>query len=449
MSTSESDLATAAPSSLVEPARILDDPRWERSALGPFVRRGRSRLFSQLRGSAPNLDVVPTLLRAYDGVPYYQALFRRLALGRDDLRDPRAFAAIPPTTRAELAREGIAPFLFHPIRPSDEALFARAWLGRTSGSTGAPVAYLRDPRTVAWFCAFLDFTLAYTRRREFEPRSPRGVLLLDTLGHRPEYDVALPLLHGVRLSKRSITRGDRALRETLLELRPRIVTGDPDSLAPLARLDLPPRARPSLVLSGAFALPSSLRQAIAEATGAAVVEYYATQEISVVGLSCRLGQGFHLLSGATHVSTTSGELLLTPVAAPSFTLIRYAPGDLGELSALSGACACGLRGPLITALLGRTNVHFVTPTGSTFAPGPLAPLLARLPVREHVLEQLTVDRYVLRVSEGRALATEHVAEIERRLSELAGATVELLAEHVTRALHPVGEKPKPYVAMKP
>ncbi len=423
---------------LVTPPSLIDDPSWERATLGPFVTRARRALRRQLSSGRPRIDLRATLERAYRTVPFYQERFRAAGIGLRDLDAPNILTFLPPTRRADLAA-GIAPFLSMPVEP-----FAldRGWLGRTSGSTGEPLSYLRDPRTLAWFWAFVDFALGYAgraRARRMTTRRSPCVVLLDALEHMPEYDAALPLFHRARYAKRSSARPD--LAQELARLDPTVITGDPESLAVLATLD--PAPRPALVLSSAFPLPSASRDAIAAATDAAVLEYYATQETSVIGVGCRLGHGFHALSTACvfEISAT-GELLVTPTHNPSFVLLRYAPGDLGTV--VDDACACGLSGPRIATLHGRTHVRFLGERGE-FAAGLLGPLLARLPVVEHQLAQIGLGRFVLRVrGTVRDLAlTRDGAAIELRLRELAGAASLSVVE--VAAIPRRGPKPEPFV----
>jgi phenylacetate-CoA ligase len=431
-------------SGLVVPPRLLVDPAWERTFLGGTVRRARKLLAEQLLGgAAPRLGVTKVIERAYDSVPFWQRRFAELAIGRRELRDPRAFDALPLLRRAELGREGVAPFLVHPL---EAIVLSRGWMGRTSGSTGAPVDYFRDPRTIAWFWAFLDAALAYARRPPLRRGSARvGVVLLDAIRHMPEYEARLPLLHGARFAKRSID-DERRLGPELCALRPRIVTGDPDALAVLGRLDLPRTARPSLVLSSAFAMPARTRRAIEAATGAVVLEYYAAQELGVIALQCRSGEGFHALSGACRVEELEGEIVATPLHNPSFTLIRYAPGDLGRVVDGEAPCACGVRGARIVALSGRAHVRFAAHDGRFFSPGVLTPLLARLPIEEHQIIERATGKYRLRYRGTRTIEGRAIETIETRLAELSGGPIVLELEEAKAALHAPGHKPEPFVA---
>lgn len=416
------------------PPRLLVDPAFERRALGPFLARARALLRRQLRTGRPSFDLPRTLDHAYRSSPRYQRAFAAAALGRGDLaHDPRrALAALPITRRADLQRDFVS-FL-----AADQPSWAldRGWLGQSSGSTGEPVPYLREPRTLAWFYAFLDFALAYAGHGGWA-RGRRGdVVLLDALGHLPDYAAPLPSFGGARFSKLSVARAER-----LAALAPLIVTSDPDGLAPLATLDLP--RPPKLVLSSAFALPPSLRDAIAARTGAVVLEYYSTQETSVLGIGCRLGGGFHALAGAAHLEAVDGEIVVTTAHAPAFPLIRYAPGDRVELA--DGPCPCGLGGPRIARLLGRTHELFVGAHGP-FAAGLLGPLLARLPVVEHQLVQEHARRVVLRYRADAPLSAAALGPLETRLRELGGP-IELGLEPVAAPLHAPGHKPRPYVPL--
>lgn len=424
---------------LVPTPRLIRDPSWERRALGSAVRRARAELLARLDGAPPSNDVARVLELAYDAVPFYQRLFARLAIGRRDLRDPRVLAAIPRTTRGELGAHGVGDFLVHPI---DDLALDRGWLGKTSGSTGEPVSYLRDPSTLAWFWSFLDFVLAYVQRPPVRRGARFGVVLLDALAHMPEYDAELPLFHGARFAKRSIERGDRSLRDELVTLAPHVITGDPDSLSPLARLDLPKGARPSLVVSSAFAMPASQKRAIEHATSAAVIEYYGAQETSVIGVECRRGHGFHPLT--CHVKSREGELLVTPLRARSFVLVHYAPGDLGRVIDDGLRCPCGLRAPRIVELHGRADARFVGADGSQFSPGALTPLLARLPIEEHQLVQRDASRYLLRYRATSELGAEALAALRTRLRELSRVEIAITLERSDR-LHHAGRKPTPFV----
>jgi len=405
------------------PPKLLVDPAWERAVLGPFVAKARRALQRQLATGEVEIDPGPTLERAYRSVPFYQRRFAERALGLHDLQDPRALGYLPITRRSDVA-EHFTDFLVHPLEPF---ALGRGWLGRTSGSTGVPISYLRDPRTHAWFWAFVDFALGYVGRRP----TRRPIVLLDSLAHLPQYEAELPLFHGARFYKRASAAPD--LEDELRRLRPQVITGDPESLAVLGGMSI----GAPLVLSSAFAMPLATRHAL-EATGAALLEYYATQETSVIGVSCRHGHGFHALSGACLFEAIDGELVLTPTHNPSFILIRYAPGDHGTVVD-DGRCPCGLSGPRIASLEGRTHVRFAAANG-TFPAASVGPLLARLPVVEHQLVQHAADRYTLRVR-----GIEHLSTgvLKARLAELAGMPVRLDVVRV-ESIPRSGSKPEPF-----
>ncbi len=416
--------------SVLAPPRLLDDPGFEHRALGPFLARARALLRRQLRTGRAEIDLGGALAHAYRSSPYYQRVFAQAAIGLFDLERPtRALATLPITRRADLQREFVA-FL---ARGEPAWALDRGWLGRSSGSTGAPVPYLREPRTLAWFYAFLDFALAYAGL----PGARGDVVLLDALGHLPDYEARLPSFHGARFTKLAVARVER-----LRELAPLVVTSDPDGLAPLAELDLP--RPPRLVLSSAFALAPDLARAIAARTGAVVLEYYSTQETSVLAIGCREGHGYHPLAGASHLELEAGEVIVTTTHNLAFPLIRYAPGDRAEMA--EGPCPCGLGGPRLTRLLGRTHETFVGARGP-FTANLLGPLLARLPVDEVELAQASPSSLVLRYRAAEELSEAEVSALRARLEELAGA-VSLARVRVFSPLRRPGEKPRPFVPIE-
>ena len=431
---------------LLETLLVSEDHEWERTVLGPRLAPAREALARQLHTGRPDTDPRPILQRALRSVPYYQQVFQSLGLGAHDLDDPRALALVPPTRREDL-RDRLPEFLSYPV---DHDTLERGWRGYTSGSTGEPVAYFRPPVTIAWFYPFVDFALAYVGRPPVVAGPRAGIVQLDALGLRPPYGVTLPLFHGTRFEKLDASDGNPDLRAQLTALAPRVITGDPQSIARLVEFELPPETRPDLVISSAFTLPSELSAAVTEATGAEVLDTYCSQETSLVGLSCRLGRGFHLVSGASHVETLpipgSGEteILVTPLDNPAFVLLRYAPGDLGRLVDDGQRCPCGLSGRRLTELRGRTATLFDAVDGGSFAPGQLNPLLSRLPVAAFQMEQHRVDRYTLKLCSDRLPSPALVAPIRASLERLAGDRVEI---ELTLTESPVvrgGNKPEPF-----
>ncbi|MCA9538671.1 MAG: hypothetical protein KC620_07265, partial [Myxococcales bacterium] len=403
----------------------------------PALRRWRRQLLALRQGPVPS-PLAPTLRWAYDRVPFWQQRFRALGVGRHELADPAIFAALPPTTRADLQAH------FHDLcaRGISSAERADAYDGRTSGSTGEPIRYRMSGAAYHSFLALVDLALKLFGA----PRRPRpgggGIALLDALGHSPEYGAWLPLFHGTRFAKITIDRP--GWRDRLRALDPAVITGDPDSLAAL--LDAP--VDPGLVMSSAFAMPPGRAEALRAALGCPVVEYYSAQEIGPMALALP-GDDLAVLTPFVHLEAApladgGTQLLVTDLRNPLMPLIRYAIGDLGRISPTRGGL---LHAPRLSDFTGRVPQRFARPGGGAFDPAGLAPSLARLPIEQYRLSQTATDRATLEYLAARPLTEAETGALTGRLSALADAPMHLTARRVFAPLNAPGVKPRPFVPL--
>lgn len=407
-------------------------------ALAPTLRGWRRALFDlRRRPHAPDRGAL--LRHAWDRVPFWQARLAALGVGRHRLDDPAIWARLPITTRADVQAHGRA------MRAVgvDRATLDDAYEGRTSGSTGEPVRYLMSAAAYHSFLPMVDLALALHRA----PRRPRpgggGIALLDALGHSPAYGAWMPLFHGTRFRKLTVTAP--GWRRALRRLAPAVITGDPDSLAALLDVDLP--RPPGLVLSSAFAMPPALAADLRRRLGCPVVEYYSAQELGPMALADPDGR-WRVLTPYVFVETHrlpdgAATLLVTDLRNPLMPLIRYAIGDLGRVVDAPGG---PLRAPAIAGFTGRVAQRFAGPDGP-FDPAGLAPSLARLPLRQYRVSQTAPDRARLEYLAPRALIPGEVEALANRLSALAGARMTLAAHRVERPLRAPGVKPTPFVPL--
>lgn len=404
-------------------------------ALGPTLRRWRRALFAlRDRPHAPDLG---GLLRfVWDRVPFWRDRLSALGVGRHALDDPGIWPALPITTRADLQCHRDAMY----ATGMSSAILDDAYHGCTSGSTGEPVRYRMAATAYHSFLPVVDLALALHRA----PRRPRpgggGIALLDALGHSPGYGAWLPLFHGTRFEKITVTRP--GWRDALRRLDPAVIVGDPDALAPL----LDAAARPGLVLSSAFAMPAPLAADLRRHLGCPVVEYYSAQEVGPMALADGTGR-WRVLTPYVHLETHrladgSPTLLVTDLRNPLMPLIRYAVGDLGRVAPDPGG---GLRAPVVEGFTGRVVQRFARPGGGRFDPAGLAPSLARLPLRQYRVSQSAPERATLEYFGPRPLTAAEVGALADRLSALAGARMALHARRVDAPLRAPGVKPTPFV----
>lgn len=393
---------------------------WQLLRYGPVVRRAVSALAQPTQASA-----VGEMLRvAETETGHYPRVFAAAGVQWRDFETLADLCHFPALSRGELQRAYYDVF----NRCVTKADVDEGWLGVTSGSTGEPVRFFMDGESIHFFSAFL-------RHLWGEAPLPRpwhqGVVLLCALPRSSIYRTRLPLFGGARFRKLHWAEDDALA--ALERSAPKVITGDPASLAPL----LQSRVRPRFILSSAFALPDELARALREHTGATVVDYYSLAETGPLAYRCSSG-GFHVLSSSV-VEVDAGEIVITNLRNRLFPLVRYRTGDLGVLEQ---GCACGHRGPTISAFLGRRAERFVNRRGERVDPSQLQPLLSKLPVRQFRLEQRARGSVTLTVhGPSESFATDTLAAaLGRLLDEPTAIEVSASPELLVKS----GEKPIVY-----
>lgn len=353
--------------------------------------------------------------------PFYRARFAAAGLTPDDITTVADLAKLPPTTKAEVQRAGVARVL------ADGYSAANTIEEPTSGSSGT-VLHIHHSRP------------AYDRYFAFAFRH------LSALGYRPWHRVAytafepLPSLpwERVGLGRRQqidLTRRDpRHYVEDLLRIRPHLITSYPSILqlvintatsAELARI------RPDAIHLHSELLTESLRGQIQDAFRCDCFDDYSTFEFHHVAYECPRHR-YHLAADNVVVEFVrdgrparpgeEGEILLTGLTNRAMPLIRYAIGDVGIPD--DEVCPCGRGFPTMRLIAGRVDDFVVLANGRRFSPRMINPAYEMLPgVLEHVLVQETADHIVVHVNVHDAHRATTPGLIERELGELFGATV--------------------------
>jgi phenylacetate-CoA ligase len=210
-------------------------------------------------------------------------------------------------------------------------------------------------------------------------------------------------------------------RRTFLERHdPRVVAGDPVSLAHLADLGL--ALGPAVVLSTATHLSGATRERLAGAFGCPVVDVYSTTESGPVA-ALRPDGRMGLLQPRLHVEVTDdagmpvaagdvGQITLTGGFNPYLPLVRYRTGDDARLGDRSGA-------PVLERFAGRASVLLRDVAGTDVNSFDLAQILEELPLRRWSVRQRGDDSVVVAVEPehraGHGIEGRVAAAVERVL----------------------------------
>jgi phenylacetate-CoA ligase len=362
---------------------------------------------------------------AWSASPFYRQKFAAAGLTADDIRTVDDLEKLPPTTKAELQAAGPERV----VARGDGA--AGAVVEATSGSSGTVLQIHHSP-------AAYDTYFAYAFRHLWD------------IGYRPWHRVAytafdpLPPLPWARLGlgrreQIDLKAGDpRRYLETLLRLRPQVITAYPSILlmvigtataAELARI------RPRAIHLHSELLTEGMRDAIRQAFACDCFDDYSTFEFHHVAYECRRHR-YHLAAdnvvaefvrhGRRAAPGEEGEILLTGLTNRAMPLLRYAVGDVG--AAGDEACPCGRGFPTMRLLEGRVDDFLILPGGRRCSPREVNPAFEFLPgILEHVLVQEAIDRVVVHLNVAPPYRDTTPARVQQALCALfgPGVTVEV------------------------
>jgi phenylacetate-CoA ligase len=380
------------------------------TVLGLLAQLERSQWLGaeQLRGS--QLRQLDALLRhAHATVPHYRERWQ----GRYDSREPLSperLARLPLLTRRDLQEHYAA--LRSSRVPAEHGAAGEA---RTSGSTGAPVRFLRTPlcsamwnaitlREHAWHGRDLGRKLAVIRQGVERTRAASwGPATAGVVGTGPA--VMLPISESVN-----------AQLDWLQTEGPAYLLTYPSNLAELARASLARSARlPGLVGVRTLgeALPDELRELCRQAWGAEVVDMYSAEEVGYIALQCPSHEHYHVQCEGIWLEVLDahdepcapgevGRVVVTSLHNFATPLVRY---DIGDYAELGEPCACGRGLPVLRRILGRARNMLVTASGERYWPTfGMRKASAIAPIRQVQFVQKSYDSVEARVVAARALS---------------------------------------------
>ncbi|HYH18243.1 MAG TPA: hypothetical protein VD995_06460 [Azospirillum sp.] len=365
------------------------------------------------------------LAHAGRAVPFYRRRLAEAGVLADGRVRPDRFAAIPPLTRGELrgrfddlVAEGVDR--------------GRCRVNTTGGSTGEPVRVLEDAEADAWNVAVKLLFDGWTGYRPGMRRAILWTSLHEAPSRRLRPRVGRWLrgetwVDCLRLSDAEL----RAAARTLADLRPRQILAFADRLHGIARLvetGRVPAARPdSLVVSSCPCTPR-MRAVIERAFSAPLFDRYGSRELGAVAGERVPGGGLvvaptHLVEVLRPDGTAAppgevGELVVTLLTNVAMPLIRYRIGD-------RAAWALGADDPwpVLTRIGGRTSDTFTAADGAAVDSALFLYALEERPwVARYRVTQEAVDRVLVEVVPASPPPPVDLADIERRIKAVMGAT---------------------------
>ena len=355
----------------------------------PFERRIPFATPERLR-AAQERRIAEIAELAVEAVPYYREALRRGGLGSADVRTATDLALIPLVRRESLRRD---PERFLSQRADRDDLIAV----RTGGSTGEPVTFMRDARSLF----IRDLNL-----RRFTPlvasitgkRFRRRAYLLTTAGGATErVNEAFErrrLISTGRIDQRtfSVFTPPRELIRELDEFRPDVITAFGSYLEELFTEMLATgeghHHRPALAIFTSDPLSPRLREEAARRLGIRTLGLYQAVETPMIGFECGRGRGFHVNIDLCPIRIVDeeehdvpmgepGEVVISNLVNRGTVLLNYALGDRAALE--PGPCDCGRTLPRLSLLEGRTSDWLIAADGERVHPQAIRRLVNRHP----------------------------------------------------------------------
>lgn len=309
---------------------------------------------------------VALLARHAAGLDFWRRRFADAAFAPDD-PDPRAFARIRPLRRADIQDLGTA---LHLAPPEGHGPVAG---GSTTGSTGAPIAFLGTGITYRIWQAM---TL---REHAWHRRDPGLFHAFIRPGAREDHDTWGPptdLLHATGRSSRFPSSEPVAAQwEWLARANPDYLLTLPSNLADLIAEGRRCGQRlPALrqVRTVGEVVSADLRRQVSEHWGVRIADLYSASEIGYLALECPEFEGrYHVQAEGVLLEVLRedghpcgagevGEVVVTSLHNYAMPLIRYAIGDYAEVGA---PCPCGRGLPVLERILGRVRNMLTLPDG--------------------------------------------------------------------------------------
>jgi phenylacetate-CoA ligase len=309
-----------------------------------------------------------TLQLCAESVPYYRDRWRQAGVAVADIQSPADLVRLPVLPKDDARRRATE------MRTASGRAY---WTNHTSGSTGTPVVVQLDEESYVLVHALLEAHESGCGIAEGDLRATfagRMVQPADHLG--PPFWRYNRALRQLLFSSYHMT--DRTLPLYLEELarwQPAELIGYPSAIAILATHILEAgqqgRIRPRVVITNSETLFGWQRQAIEEALGCPVRDYYGSAEAVIFAAQCREGTyHFDPLIGIAEIVDDQnrpvppgvpGRLLATTLTNRVMPLVRYEVGDLATRA--DGPCRCGSSHPGVREIIGREDDVIMTPDG--------------------------------------------------------------------------------------
>lgn len=239
---------------------------------------------------------------------------------------------------------------------------------KTGGSTGNPFYYFVDKEHLSWFWAHIYFF--WNRYSGYQPGDPFVTIAGNSL-RTTNRRISENLYH--KAQNNYFITGDVIDQNLSIDFsksnKSVLLYGYPSSIVNILKLK-PELSKNLRKLKAVFTTSEQLlphiRLQIEQALHVPVFDMYGANDGGILSCECEKHNGYHINAQNCYVESFENEhglseLLLTNLVSYSFPFVRYRVGDIGTVT--NEPCSCGLSGPRIQELSGRTRDMILLPNG--------------------------------------------------------------------------------------
>jgi len=328
----------------------------------------RSQWWSEAEQASYQDEQLRILIRhAYETVPYYNEMFRRLKLTPDDVRTVSDLPKLPILSKSIVRKK------YHDLQSRGWPRNRRVY-GHTGGTTGTALKLVADKDTLPW-----QWAVWWRHRKRFGLKVGEPHIVFAGRPVVPLRSMSPPIwrrnifLHQTYVSVHHLTKQNMpALAEYLKKRSVAYYSGYPSGLYLVAKYFLDNHLRlskpPRVIVTGAETLLPHQRKAISKAFDTQVVEQWGSSEQCGNISECEL-HSYHVdfefgiveFVGSPDLPENSKRIICTSLRNPVMPLIRYEIGDIARIS--DQPCKCGRASKTVLSIDGRIESYIVTPDG--------------------------------------------------------------------------------------
>jgi phenylacetate-CoA ligase len=368
-------------------------------------------------------------------VPYYRGLLGRLGLACEDFRELKDVCALPIIRKSDINRD-MQSFV------SEEYPRRDLIPDNTSGSTGENLYFYRDKlsdeagrsnvvRMNEWIGVGIGDRIANLWSVPFEVSLPQRVKRA-----LKAWFMNTTVLSHFRMDDQTL----RSYARRLHRFRPALIMAYPSALTRLSEFIMDSESEtpsPRAIVVSGETLYEWQRETIEQALGAPVYNHYGSREFMGIARECRLRHGLHIASERMLVEAVPvpgvpseadiRELVITDLDNYGMPFLRYATGDVGEIT--WDECGCGLGLPRLLNVTGRTLDIIQAPNGN-YLGGSFWTLLTRRVkgIKEFQVVQDEIGKITFRIVPADEFSDDGLQYLAKTIAETCGPEMDVRFE---------------------